>query len=233
MICKPQKRPWTLILFACGECLQALSVDHKVDIILRKWVPRAEEQEPNQKLAKKAMLVESARKGSQQTKACTRLRLGWSGLRERRERALFQSASFPEVRDAKAKFSISLSTSPASVSSPDSDDQMIPRVWLLPNATVSVSRHVWHLIAFLNYQQVVQESPSQWTSHSPGFCSGESLSIAFPSFLWAPLIILTWLLCTWIITREQEASLKHILYLLKCVKYKCRIKETCINYRTV
>lgn len=37
----------------------------------------------------------------------------------------------------------------------------------------------------------------------------------------------------WIITREQEASLTHILYLLKCVKYKCRIKETCINYRTV
>lgn len=33
--------------------------------------------------------------------------------------------------------------------------------------------------------------------------------------------------------KGTRSIFKTHLYLLKCVKYKCRIKETCINYRTV
>lgn len=33
--------------------------------------------------------------------------------------------------------------------------------------------------------------------------------------------------------KGKRSIFKTHLYLLKCVKYKCRLKETCINYRTV
>lgn len=107
-------------------------------------------------------------------------------------------------------------------------------MWLLPNATASASVHVWHLIAFLNYQQVVQEFPSPWTSPSQGSCSRGVSVNSLPLLPVSASLICTWLFGTQLITREQEeASLKGILYLLKCVKYKCRIKETCILYGTV
>lgn len=115
--------------------------------------------------------------------------------------------------------SVSLSTSSVSANT-----LMIK--WYPVNGSV----HVCHLTAFLNYQQVVHQFPRLWTSPLAS-AQGSSLSIVPPSN--PPLLILTWFLGTQIITREQEATLKCILYLLKCVKYKCRIKETCINYRTV
>ena len=52
--------------------------------------------------------------------------LEWIEGEEEKEFFL-KSASFPGVWDAKTKFSISLSTDAASVSSPDSDDNMIPK----------------------------------------------------------------------------------------------------------
>ena len=128
----------------------------------------------------------SEKRGIQKPDAVPRPRDVWSGLKggEKEQGPLFKSASFPGVRSAKTKFSISFSTGSAPGNSPDSEDKMIPKECGCSQKPQGVLRSP---LAFHCSPQLpaggARVSKSMNFLFFHGFCSGESLSMASPSFL--------------------------------------------------